>query len=127
MPIGFFRPNQKNGRGKNNLKRIFKKYYALSKETLETGIFCSYSLNQNYCQFPVVFSKEEFVLVEQFYNLLKTEFEKSTLKEWSDFMQSHDYDLEDKCTYSLYSVYSSGLFTQYRYGSKKSLYNEKSS
>ena len=36
----------------------------------------------------MVFSKDEFVLVEQFYDLLKSEFEKNSLTEWGDFIQA---------------------------------------
>ena len=52
-----------------------------------------------------MFDKNEFVLVEEFYELLKSEFEKRSMSEnWGDFMQSYDYDCEEKCTFSYYAT-----------------------
>ena len=70
----------------------------LWKKPLETGLYCSYFLNQQYCRFSVLFSEDEFVFVEQFYELL------GWSDQWNDFKQCYDYDNQSNCICSLYAT-----------------------
>ena len=66
--------------------------------------------NRSLYEFSVSFSVDEFVLVEQFYELLKKEFEKHSItQDWTDFMQSYSYK-DNKCYYRLWSTNKSGYY-----------------
>ena len=102
--------------------KIFDLHYKLSKKTLETSDECFYSLNGSLCEFSVSFSVDEFVLSEQFYELLNREFKKHSItQEWSNFMKSYSYK-DNKCYCRLRSTNK----TEYCFiGSKKSLSKKK--
>ena len=59
---------------KETFDQIFDDYIRFCLRELSTGIYCSYMFNSNYCRFTAVFNKEEFVLVENFYEFLKKNF-----------------------------------------------------
>ena len=106
---------------KDVFRRIFIEYAHLS-ETLETGSSCSCSLNQSYYRFAVTFESREFVLVEEFYDLLKQQFKKYSIdNNWSDFSQVYNYDNEFLCSYSLYVMITDSSYGRIKFFQRKAL------
>ena len=92
---------------KNPVKEIFDKmfgeYNVFCLKNFGTGVYCSYIINSTYCHFTVFYSREEFVLVEEFSEFLQNLFQVYfDAGDWSEFKQPYNYSIENKCAFSLY-------------------------
>ena len=95
---------QTNNLVKEIFDKIFGKYCTFCLKNLSTGIYCSYIINSTYFRFTVIFLREEFILAEEFYEVLQNLFQTNFAPdEWSEFKQSYNYSIGNKCTFSLYS------------------------